>query len=62
MSGFEPEIADQPSVPRCLLDAGLVVVGGVALAVVVYFLVVLAAIVLGIAAFVVLGRIAARMI
>ena len=62
MSGFEPEIADQPSVARCLLDAGLVVVGSVALAVVVYFLVVLAAIILGIAAFVILGRIAARMI
>ena len=62
MSGFEPEIADQPSVARCLLDAGLVVVGAVALAVVVYFLVVLAAIILGIAAFVILGRIAARMI
>ena len=62
MSGFEPEITDQPSVARCLLDAGLVVVGAVALAVVVYFLVVLAAIILGIAAFVILGRIAARMI
>lgn len=62
MSGIEPEIADQPSVARCLLDAGLVVVGSVALAVVVYFLVVLAAIILGIAAFVILGRIAARMI
>ena len=62
MSGFEPEIADQPSVARCLLDAGLVVVGAVALAVVVYFLVVLAAIILGVAAFVILGRIAARMI
>ena len=62
MNGFEPEIADEPSVARCLLDAGLVVVGAVALAVVVYFLVVLAAIVLGIAAFVILGRIAARMI
>jgi len=62
MSGLEPEIADQPSVARCLLDAGLVVVGAVALAVVVYFLVVLAAIILGVAAFVILGRIAARMI
>lgn len=62
MSGFEPEVADEPSVARCLLDAGLVVVGAVALAVVVYFLVVLAAIILGIAAFVILGRIAARMI
>lgn len=62
MSGFAPDIADQPSVGRCLLDAGLVVVGAVALAVVVYFLVVLAAIILGIAAFVILGRIAARMI
>lgn len=62
MSGFEPEIADEPSVARCLLDAGLVVVGAVALAVVVYFLVVVAAIILGIAAFVILGRIAARMI
>ena len=62
MSGFEPEIADEPSVARCLLDAGLVVVGAVALAVVVYFLVVLAAIILGVAAFVILGRIAARMI
>jgi hypothetical protein len=61
MSGFEPEIADQPSVARCLLDAGLVVIGAVALAVVVYFLVILAAIILGVAAFVVLGRIAARM-
>lgn len=62
MSGFEPDIADEPPVARCLLDAGLVVVGAVALAVVVYFLLVLAAIVLGIAAFVVLGRIASRMI
>ncbi len=62
MSGFEPEVADEPSVARCLLDAGLVVVGAVALAVVVYFLVVLAAIILGVAAFVILGRIAARMI
>jgi hypothetical protein len=62
MSGLDPEIGDQPSVARCLLDAGLVVVGAVALAVVVYFLVVLAAIILGIAAFVILGRIAARMI
>lgn len=62
MSSFEPEIADQPSVARCLLDACLVVVGSVALAVVVYFLVVLAAIILGVAAFVILGRIAARMI
>ena len=61
MSGFEHEIADQPSVARCLLDAGLVVIGAVALAVVVYFLVILAAIILGVAAFVVLGRIAARM-
>jgi hypothetical protein len=62
MSGFEPKIADQPSVARCLLDAGLVVIGAVALAVFVYFLVVLAAIILGVAAFVILGRIAARMI
>lgn len=62
MSGFDPEIGDEPSVGRCLLDAGLVVIGAVALAVFVYFLVVLAAIILGIAAFVILGRIAARMI
>ena len=61
MSGFEPEIADQPSVARCLLDAGLVVVGAVVLAVVVYFLLVVAAVVLGVAAVVVLGRMAARM-
>ncbi len=62
MSGLGSEIGDQPSVARCLLDAGLVVVGAVALAVFVYFLIVLAAIILGIAAFVILGRIAARMI
>ena len=62
MSGFVPEIADEPSVGRCLMDAGLVVVGAVSLAVVVYFLVVLAAIILGIAAVVILGRIVARMI
>lgn len=58
---FEPDVADEPSVSRCLVDAGLVIVGAAALAVVVYFLVILAAIILGIAAFVVLGRFAARM-
>ncbi len=61
MSRFEPDIADQPSVARCLLDAGLIVVGAVVLAVVVYFLVILVAVIVGVAAFVVLGRIAARM-
>ena len=61
MSGFEPDIADHPSVARCLLDAVLVIVGAALLAVVLYFLVILAAIILGVAAFVVLGRIAARM-
>lgn len=59
---FEPDVADEPSVPRCLLDAGLVIVGAVTLAVVVYFLMILAAIILGIAAFVILTRIAARMV
>lgn len=61
MTGFEPDVAEQPSVARCLGSAVLVVVGAVALAVVVYFLVVIGAIILGVAAAFVLGRLAARM-
>jgi hypothetical protein len=61
MSGLEPDIADHPSTARCLLDAVLIVVGAVLLAVVLYFLVVMAAIVLGVVAFGVLGRITSRM-
>lgn len=61
MSELEPDVAEGPSVARCLLDAGLVVVGAVALAVVVYFLVIVVAIILGIGAVVALGRVAARM-
>ncbi|WP_420124023.1 hypothetical protein [Nakamurella sp.] len=61
MAGFEPDIAQQPSVARCLGSAVLVLVGAVALAVVLYFLVVIGAIILGVAAVLVLGRFAARL-
>jgi hypothetical protein len=61
MTGFEPDVDEQPSVARCLDGAVLVVVGAVALAVVVYFLVVIGAIIVGVAAVLVLGRMAARM-
>jgi len=61
MTGFEPDVAEQPSVARCLGSAVLVVVGAVTLAVVVYFLVIVSTIILGVAAVVALGRLAARM-
>jgi len=61
MTGFEPDIAEHPTVVRCLGSAALVLVGAVTLAVVLYFLVVIGAIILGVAAVVVLSRVAARM-
>ena len=61
MTGFEPDVAAQPSVARCLGGAVLVVVAAVALAVVAYFLVVIGAIILGVAAVLALGRMTARM-
>ena len=61
MNGLEPDTGDQPSTARCLLDVGMVVVGAVVLAVVLYVLLILGAIILGMAAFIVLGRITARM-
>lgn len=61
LAGFEPDVAEQPSVAHCLGSAVLVVVGAVALAVVVYFVVVIGAIILGVAAVLVLGRMAARL-
>ena len=61
MTGFEPDVAEHPSVARCLGSAVLVLVGAVALAVVVYFLIMIGAIILGVAAVLALGRFAARM-
>ena len=61
MIGLKPDTGDQPSTARCLLDTGMVVVGAVLLAVVIYVLLIVGAIIVGIAAFVVLGRITARL-
>ena len=61
MKGFEHDVAEHPSVARCLGSAVLVLVGAVALAVVVYFLIMIGAIILGVAAVLALGRFAARM-
>jgi hypothetical protein len=61
MNGLEPDTGVHPSTARCLLDIGLVAVGAFLLAVVIYVLMILGAIILGIAAFIVLGRITARM-
>ena len=61
MSRFEPEVDDQPSVARCLMDAGLVLIGGVGLAVLMYFALIAGAIILGVAATIILGRLTARM-
>lgn len=61
MTGLEPDVAEHPSVARCLGSAILLVVAAVALAVVVYFLLVIGAIILGVAAVLALGRLAARM-
>ena len=61
MNGLKPDTGDQRSTARCLLDTGMVVVGAVLLAVFIYVLLILGAIIVGIAAFVVLGRITARM-